>query len=62
MPVGLTVEGWITPDESFETQPASNSYYVLTEDNQVYVCLKPSKASSKPWYFVPEIQLYLGIT
>tara|TARA_B100000123_G_scaffold27956_1_gene19041 strand:+ start:243 stop:1655 length:1413 start_codon:yes stop_codon:yes gene_type:complete len=33
-------------DDAFETQPASNSYYVLTEDNQVYVCLKPSKDSS----------------
>ena len=30
-------------DDTFATQPASNSYYVLTEDNQVYVCLKPSK-------------------
>ena len=30
-------------DDTFATTPTTNSYYVLTEDNQVYVCLKPSK-------------------
>lgn len=30
-------------DDTFATQPSSNSYYVLTEDNQVYVCLRASK-------------------
>ena len=30
-------------DDNFSTQPASNSYYVLTEDNQVYICIQQSK-------------------
>ena len=33
-------------DDTFATQPSTNSYYVLTEDNQVYICLKPSKDAS----------------
>ncbi len=32
-------------DDNFATQPASNSYYVLTEDNQIYMCLQQSKNS-----------------
>ena len=30
-------------DDNFTSIPATNSYYVLTEDNQVYICLQQGK-------------------
>ena len=33
-------------DDTFTSIPASNSYYVLTEDNQVYICLQQGKDNS----------------
>ena len=33
-------------DDDFASIPAVNSYYVLTEDNQVYVCLQQGKSST----------------
>ena len=33
-------------DDDFASIPATNSYYVLTEDNQVYICLQQGKSST----------------
>ena len=33
-------------DDALASIPAVNSYYVLTEDNQVYVCLQQGKSST----------------
>jgi len=33
-------------DDDFASIPATNSYYVLTEDNQVYICLQQSKTAT----------------
>ncbi len=33
-------------DDTFTTIPASNSYYVITEDNQVYICLQQGKSAT----------------
>ena len=33
-------------DDDFASIPATNSYYVLTEDNQVYICLQQGRSST----------------
>ncbi len=33
-------------DDDLSSIPATNSYYVLTEDNQVYICLQQGKSST----------------
>ena len=33
-------------DDDFASIPATNSYYVLTEDNQVYICLQQGKSAT----------------
>ena len=33
-------------DDDFASIPATNSYYVLTEDNQVYICLQQGRTAA----------------